>query len=108
MLVLNNKNQLRLSTKPTPGITDLPSTYVNDNGDVGLAMMMLFNADVSDIVFDQNKYGVTLSVGSGRNVFSSNHTSGYAMRATYLYSCPTSLRIIPVIRLQYIRSVSIA
>ena len=50
--------------------------YVHDNGDAGLAMMESFNADVSDNIFENNKYGVRISVGCGRNIFSKNVISG--------------------------------
>ena len=50
--------------------------YVHDNGDAGMAMMESFNADVSDNIFENNKYGIRLSVGCGRNVFSNNVISG--------------------------------
>ena len=39
-------------------------------------MMESFNADVSHNVFENNKYGVRISVGCGRNVFYSNLISG--------------------------------
>ena len=52
--------------------------YVHDNGDAGLAMMESFNADVSDNIFENNKYGVRFSVGCGRNVFSKNVITGSA------------------------------
>ena len=35
-------------------------------------MMEFSNADVSDNVFQNNKYGVRFYVGCGRNVFSEN------------------------------------
>ena len=50
--------------------------YVHDNGDAGMTMMESFNADVSDNIFENNKYGIRLSVGCGRNVFSNNVISG--------------------------------
>ena len=46
--------------------------YVHDNGDAGMALMETFNAKVSDNVFEDNKYGVRLSVGCADNVFSNN------------------------------------
>ena len=52
--------------------------YVHDNGDAGLAMMESFNADVSDNVFENNKYGVRFSVGCGRNFFCKNVIAGSA------------------------------
>eukprot|EP00904_Undaria_pinnatifida_P009109 jgi/Undpi1/5328/HiC_scaffold_2.g00609.m1 len=59
--------------------------YVHDNGDAGLAMMESFNADVSDNIFENNKYGVRFSVGCGRNVFSKNVITGSAKYNTYSY-----------------------
>ena len=50
--------------------------YVHDNGDAGMALMESFNADVSNNVFDDNKYGVRLSVGCADNVFSNNDITG--------------------------------
>ena len=35
-------------------------------------MMESFDADVSDNLFENNKYGVRFSVGCGRNIFSKN------------------------------------
>lgn len=49
-----------------------PGNYVHDNGDAGMAMLESFNADVSNNVFENNKFGVRFSVGCGRNVFSKN------------------------------------
>ena len=39
-------------------------------------MLESFNADVAENVFENNQYGVRLSVGCGRNVFSKNVISG--------------------------------
>ena len=50
--------------------------YAHDNGDAGMAMMESFNADVSDNVFDNNKYGIRMSVGCADNVFYDNVISG--------------------------------
>ena len=60
----------------TPDFAFSLGNYVHDNGDAGLAMMESFDADVSDNVFENNKYGVRISVGCGRNVFASNVISG--------------------------------
>ena len=49
---------------------------VHDNGDAGMALMESFNADVSNNKFDDNKYGIRLSVGCADNVFSKNVISG--------------------------------
>ncbi|CAM9817868.1 unnamed protein product, partial [Laminaria digitata] len=59
--------------------------YVHDTGAAGLAMMESFNADVSDNVFENNKYGIRFSVGSGRNVFFNNVISGSTRYNTYSY-----------------------
>ena len=50
--------------------------YVHDNGDAGMALMEIVNAEVSDNVFEDNKYGIRFSVGSGNNKFSDNVISG--------------------------------
>ncbi|CAN0465393.1 unnamed protein product, partial [Scytosiphon promiscuus] len=63
----------------------VPGNYVHDNGDAGLAMMESFNADVSDNIFENNKYGVRFSVGCGQNIFSNNVISGSAKYNTYSY-----------------------
>ncbi|CAM9714410.1 unnamed protein product, partial [Laminaria digitata] len=49
--------------------------YVHDNGDAGMALMEVFNASVSNNIFEDNKYGIRLSVGCADNVFSNNHIS---------------------------------
>lgn len=41
-----------------------------------MALMESFNADVSDNIFADNKYGVRLSVGCVDNVFKNNVFSG--------------------------------
>ena len=50
--------------------------YVHDNGDAGIALMESFNADVSNNIIEDNKYGVRLSVGCADNVFSKNDITG--------------------------------
>lgn len=45
------------------------------NGDAGLALLEAYNADVSDNIFENNKYGIRFSVGSKDNRFSSNFIS---------------------------------
>lgn len=45
---------------------------MHDNGDAGLAMLEAFGAQVFDNVFENNTYGIRLSVGSAHNVFSRN------------------------------------
>ncbi|CAM9491122.1 unnamed protein product, partial [Laminaria digitata] len=59
--------------------------YVHDNGDAGMALMESFNADVSDNVFENNKYGVRMSVGCGDNVFSDNVISDSTRYNVYTY-----------------------
>lgn len=57
----------------TPPYFDFaPRNCVHDHGDTGLAMMELFNADVSNNVFEHNKYGVRISVWCDHKVFSKN------------------------------------
>ena len=51
---------------------NLADNYVHDNGDAGMALMESFNADVSNNVLADNKYGIRLSVGCGDNFFSNN------------------------------------
>ena len=46
--------------------------YVHDNGDAGMALMESFNADVSGNTFENNKYGVRMSVGCANNIFYEN------------------------------------
>lgn len=41
-----------------------------------MALMEAFNATVSNNVFEDNKYGVRLSVGSANNVFADNNITG--------------------------------
>ncbi|CAM9816491.1 unnamed protein product [Ectocarpus sp. 6 AP-2014] len=59
--------------------------YVHDNGDAGLAMLESFNADVSENTFENNKYGVRMSVGCADNVFSNNTISNNAEYNAYSY-----------------------
>ena len=40
-----------------------------------MALMGVFNSDVSGNTFEKNKYGVRLSVGCADNVFSNNKIS---------------------------------
>ena len=53
-----------------------PGNYAHDNGDAGMALMEIVNAEVSDNVFEDNTYGVRLSVGCADNVFTNNVFSG--------------------------------
>ena len=57
-------------------IDAIQGNYAHDNGDAGMAMMESFNADVSDNVFENNKYGIRMSVGCADNVFSDNLITG--------------------------------
>ncbi|CAM9715530.1 unnamed protein product, partial [Laminaria digitata] len=59
--------------------------YVHDNGDAGLALMESFNADVSENTFENNKYGVRLSVGCADNVFHDNIFTGATKYNVYTY-----------------------
>lgn len=62
---------------------------VHDSGDATMAMMMeRLNADVSDNVFEDNKYGIRMSVGCADNVFSDNLITGstrYASISAVMY-----------------------
>lgn len=49
-----------------------PGNHVYNNGDAGMALHESFHATVSDNVFENNKYGVRLSVGCGSNYFTNN------------------------------------
>ena len=50
--------------------------HVYNNDDAGLAMLESFNADVSDNIFEDNLYGVRMSVGCANNVISNNEIKG--------------------------------
>lgn len=50
--------------------------YVHGNGDAGMALMEVFNAKVSKNTFEDNKYGIRLSVGCADNTFSNNKVTG--------------------------------
>ena len=50
----------------------MKGNYVHGNGDAGMALMETFNADVTNNIFEENKYGIRLSVGCADNVFSNN------------------------------------
>lgn len=49
--------------------------YVYDNADAGLALMESFHADVRDNVFENNLYGIRMSVGCGYNLFEDNQVT---------------------------------
>ena len=53
-------------------VDPIEGNYVHDNGDAGMALMEVFDAEVSGNTFEDNKYGVRLSVGCANNVFSNN------------------------------------
>eukprot|EP00904_Undaria_pinnatifida_P005798 jgi/Undpi1/2348/HiC_scaffold_13.g05731.m1 len=59
--------------------------YVHDNGDAGIAMMESFDAEVSDNIFEDNKYGIRLSVGCADNVFSDNEITDSTKYNIYTY-----------------------
>lgn len=46
--------------------------YVFSNGDAGMAMLESSNADISENVFEGNKYGIRMSVGSRDNMVYNN------------------------------------
>lgn len=50
-----------------------PDNHVYGNGDSGMALHETFNAVISDNIFEDNKYGVRLSVGCGDNLITNNH-----------------------------------
>lgn len=64
--------QSRGSHSTTPTFTCTAGNYVHNNGDAGLALMESFNADVSDNIFENNTYGVRISVGCSHNCFYKN------------------------------------
>ena len=45
---------------------------MHDNGDAGMALMEIFDSVISDNVFENNKYGIRMSVGCADNVFENN------------------------------------
>eukprot|EP00904_Undaria_pinnatifida_P005816 jgi/Undpi1/2364/HiC_scaffold_13.g05747.m1 len=63
----------------------IKNNYVHDNGDAGLALLESFNADVSDNVFEDNKYGIRFSVASANNVFSDNVIRGSTKYNVFSY-----------------------
>ena len=67
---------LLLNTMPRRQRVVATDNYVHDNGDAGMALLESFGAEVSGNTFEDNKYGVRLSVGCGNNVFSNNVISG--------------------------------
>lgn len=52
-----------------------PGNRVYNNSDAGIALMESFRANVSHNVFEDNKYGVRLSVGCADNLFYRNTMS---------------------------------
>lgn len=56
----------RRSNLTTPHFGNLPGDCVYDNVVAGLAMIGLFDADVSDNIFENHKYEVKFSVGCSR------------------------------------------
>lgn len=54
----------------------LADNYVHDNADAGMALMESFDADVYYNEFENNQFGVRLSVGCADNKFVQNVISG--------------------------------
>lgn len=52
--------------------TRTADNHCYNNGDAGLAMLESSNAEISDNVFENNKYGVRMSVGCTDNLVSNN------------------------------------
>lgn len=59
--------------------------WVYNNSDAGLAIMESYNANVTDNVFENNKYGIRFSVGSNDNVFSDNIIDNSTKYGVYSY-----------------------
>ncbi|CAM9995604.1 unnamed protein product, partial [Laminaria digitata] len=59
--------------------------YVYNNGDAGMALLESFNNDVSNNIFENNKYGVRFCVGCAGNVFEHNVISGSTEINTFSY-----------------------
>ncbi|CAM9348065.1 unnamed protein product, partial [Laminaria digitata] len=59
--------------------------YAHDNGDAGIAMMEVFDSEISDNVFEDNKYGMRMSVGCANNVFENNLFSNSEKYNVYTY-----------------------
>ncbi|CAM9699718.1 unnamed protein product, partial [Laminaria digitata] len=59
--------------------------HVHGNGDAGMALMEIFNAKVSDNTFEDNKYGIRMSVGCADNVFSNNKVTDSTKYNVYTY-----------------------
>ncbi|CAM9370594.1 unnamed protein product, partial [Hapterophycus canaliculatus] len=61
------------------------NNYVYNNGDAGLAMLESSNAEISGNVFEDNKYGVRMSVGCTDNLVTNNTFSNTSKYAIYTY-----------------------
>lgn len=57
--------------------------HVHNNGDAGLAVLESFYMDVSNNVFNNNRYGIRFSVGSGYNWVSVEATLARATVGTW-------------------------
>ena len=56
-------------------IDAIQGNYAHDNGDAGMAMMEVFDSVIRDNVFEDNKYGIRMSVGCADNVIENNVVS---------------------------------
>eukprot|EP00904_Undaria_pinnatifida_P012534 jgi/Undpi1/8410/HiC_scaffold_25.g10878.m1 len=81
---LSGKSECRVLRASNP-VGTAPYNDVHDNADAGLALLESFDADVSGNTFQDNKYGIRLSVASADNVFSKNEISGSSRYSVYLY-----------------------
>lgn len=61
------------------------NNHCYDNGDAGMAMLESFSAEVSENKFENNKYGVRMSVGCADNVFTNNYFEDISKYALYTY-----------------------
>eukprot|EP00752_Nemacystus_decipiens_P012441 g11022.t1 len=71
------------------------NNYCYNNGDAGVAMLESSNADISGNVFENNKYGIRMSVGCTENMVYNNsfyNTSKYALY-TYEGSDPPDVQV---------------
>ncbi|CAM9449094.1 unnamed protein product [Scytosiphon promiscuus] len=59
--------------------------YVHDMQDAGIAFMESFDAEVYDNVFENTKYGIRLSLGSGNNKIYNNEFSIMSQYGLYTY-----------------------
>ncbi|CAM9705670.1 unnamed protein product, partial [Choristocarpus tenellus] len=59
--------------------------YVHDNGDAGMAMLESFDNLITENVFENNRYGIRLSVGCGRNTITNNIFTNSSKYQLYTY-----------------------